>query len=286
MNPPSNPSFSPVVAAQSAIEQLLLAYEPEFLRFGEQVFSGLAVILLVWHGVQMMFTQGALNEKMFHFTKLLLVLAFGYAMIHFYELPIPGVGVSFSNLVTDQAKYFANIIDIHALRNFQNHLDDLFSRFEQPDAWAFLAIIQYVALMVVVAATKCVALAVVCFGLIASAVCALLGPIFVPFFVIEALDWLFWGWFKSFIAYSFVPVVGYAFIFIFERFLFEYLTTLPPFISQDNYISYWVQANMVLLTFPFGVFLVPSLTASIFSGRSGESVLSAPPFGRIIGMGK
>jgi hypothetical protein len=30
---------------------------------------------------------------------------------------------------------------------------------------------------------------------------------------------------------------------------------------------------MILMTFTVGVLLVPSLTASIFSGRSGESVL-------------
>jgi hypothetical protein len=282
MAPPTNLTFSPVLAAQAAIEQLLLAYEPEFLRFGENVFRGLATILLVWHGVQMMFTDDSLANKMFLFAKLLLVLSFGYTMIHFYEQPIPGVGVSFSNLITDQAKYFANIIDIHALRNAEAHLDDLLSRFEKPDAWAILAIVQYVSLMFVVALTKCLALAVVCFGLIASAVCALLGPIFVPFFVLPALEWLFWGWLKSFVAYSFVPVVAGAFIFVFERFLFGYLSSLPPFISQDNYLSYVVQSWMVLLTFVIGVFLVPSLTASIFSGRSGESVLSAASVGSLV----
>ena len=40
-------------------------------------------------------------------------------------------------------------------------------------------------------------MAVIAFGLIASAVCALLGPLFVPFFIVPKLDWLFWGWFKA-----------------------------------------------------------------------------------------
>ena len=33
---------------------------------------------------------------MFGFAKLVLVIAFGYAMITYYETPIPGIGVSFS----------------------------------------------------------------------------------------------------------------------------------------------------------------------------------------------
>ena len=44
---------------------------------------------------------------------------------------------------------------------------------------------------------------VIAFGIIATAVCVLLGPIFIPFFIVPQLDWLFWGWFKCFLQYSF-----------------------------------------------------------------------------------
>ena len=71
-------------------------------------------------------------------------------------------------------------------------------------------------------------MAVIAFGLIASAVCALVGPLFVPFFIVPKLDWLFWGWLKAFIQYSFIPVVAIAFLMVFERFIFRYVTTLPP----------------------------------------------------------
>ena len=33
--------------------------------------------------------------------------------------------------------------------------------------------------------------------MIASAVCALVGPLFVPFFIVPTLEWLFWGWLKA-----------------------------------------------------------------------------------------
>ncbi|MGH9159868.1 MAG: type IV secretion system protein [Vicinamibacteraceae bacterium] len=271
--PPANPSFSPVVAAQKAITTFLLAYEPQFLDFGHKLFLSLATVLLVWYGIRMMLTHEGLDDKMFHFAKLLMLLAFGYTMVFFYERPIPGIGVSFSNLITDQAIEFANIIDSRALLNIQNHLDELYRHFEEPDAWSITANLLYWLLLLIIGVTKFVAVAVVCFGFVASAVCALLGPIFVPFFVVPALDWLFWSWLRSFIQYSFIPVVAYAFLFIFERFIYQYLTTLPPYIPQDFYQVYMVQVFMVLLTFVLGVLLIPSLTASIFSGRSGESVL-------------
>lgn len=269
---PTNPTFTPIVAAQQAITQMLLAYEADFLTFGENIFMALAAILLVWYGIRMMFAGDSLSDKMFHFTKLLLLLSIGYAMVFFYERPIPGIGISFSNLITDQTLYLADIIDAHAMYNIQNHLDDLLNRFEEPSAYAILANLLYWVLLIVIGVTKFFAIAIVTYGLIASAVCALLGPLFVPFFVCPGLDWLFWGWLKSFLQYSFMPVVAYAFLFIFEKFVFAYLTTLPAYIPQDDYIVYIVQVFMVLFTFVYGIWLVPSLTASIFSGQSGESV--------------
>ena len=74
--------------------------------FGYGLFLSFADDLIVWHGMQMMFSHEGLGEQMFDFAKLLLFVSFGYALIAFYEAPIPGVGVSFSNLITDQAHYF------------------------------------------------------------------------------------------------------------------------------------------------------------------------------------
>ena len=111
-----------------------------------------------------------------------------------------------------------------------------------------------------------------CFGLIASAVCTLVGPLFVPFFIVPKLDWLFWSWLKAFIQYSSIPVIAFAFLMIFERFLFGYLSTLPPGITEDLYLVYGVQVLVVIGVFVVGILLVPSLTSSIFSGRGGQSV--------------
>src|SRR4029078_3880660 len=95
---------------QEAISGLLLTYEPEFLRFGYRLFLSFATIIIVWHGVHMMFSRDGLSESMFEFAKLLLVVSFGYALIAFYESPLPGIGASFSNLITDQAFYLKLIL--------------------------------------------------------------------------------------------------------------------------------------------------------------------------------
>ena len=267
------PSLNLIPTVQQAITNLLTVYEPEFLRFGYGLFLAFATIVIVWQGVRMMFSHEGLGEQMFDFAKLLLFVSFGYALITFYEVPLPGIGVSFSNLITDQAYYFQRVLEARAFDNIYRHFDELADHFVQPDPWSILANLMYWTVLLLIAMAKALSLAVIAFGLIASAVCALLGPIFVPFFIVPTLDWLFWGWLKSFIQYSFIPVVAIAFLMIFEQFIFRFVTTLPQGITQAEYGIYGLQTVAVIATFCLGILLVPSLTTSIFSGRGGESLL-------------
>jgi hypothetical protein len=270
---PPQPRLAIFATVQQAISSLLTTYEPEFLRFGYSLFIAFATIVIAWQGVRMMLSNDSLSDRMFQFAKLLLFISVGYALVAFYESPIPGIGVSFSNLITDQTHTFANILDARSLELTFDHLDELWQHFVQPDPWAILANLLYWLLLIVVTLAKVVSLAVVAFGLIASAVCALVGPIFVPFLIVPKLDWLFWSWFKAFIQYSFMPVVALAFLMIFERVIYQLLTTLPPGITEEHYMIYGLQALVIVGVFAVGILLVPSLTSSIFSGRGGESVL-------------
>ena len=271
------PSLNLLPTIQQAIANLLTVYEPEFLRFGHGLFLSFATIIICWQGIRMMLSHEGLGDQMFDFAKLLMTVAFGYSFITFYEAPLPGIGVSFSNLITDQAHYFQSVLEARSFDNIYRHFDELADHFLQPDAWSILANLIYWAMLLLIALAKGLSLAVIAFGLIASAVCGLLGPIFVPFFIVPKLEWLFWGWLKSFIQYSFVPVVAIAFLMIFEQFVFRYVTTLPPTITSAEYGVYGLQAVAVVVTFCIGIALVPSLTSSIFSGQGGQSILSSVP---------
>ena len=155
--------------------------------------------------------------------KLLLVVSFGFAMITFYERPIPGFGVSFSNLITDQTAHLASLLSARSIQNAQESLNTLWNALEQPDPWSILANLLYWGMLLLIGLAQFALLFVVCFGLIASAVCALVGPLFIPFFIVPTLDWLFWNWLKAFVQYPFMPVIANAFILVFERFLSRYL---------------------------------------------------------------
>lgn len=42
------------------------------------------------------------------------------------------------------------------------------------------------------------------------------------------MDWLFWGWLKAFIGFSFYQVIASAFIFIFAKVLLVLLAVIGP----------------------------------------------------------
>jgi hypothetical protein len=264
--------YDPIGTVQQAITMLLTVQEPQFVAIGHRLFVSFATILVVWRGLEMMFTWRTSGGEAFSFAKLLLFLAFGDAMIAFYASPLPGIGLSFSQLITGEASYLAGLISAQSIQNAQQTLSGLWNALEQPDAWSILANLIYWTMLIVIGLAQFALLFIVSFSLIASAVCALVGPLFVPFFIVPTLEWIFWGWLKAFIQYSFMIVIANAFIFVFEHFLSGFLQTLPPGLRLEEQLLYSVHVVMILLTFTVGVLLVPSLTSSIFSGRSGESV--------------
>jgi hypothetical protein len=265
--------YDPIGTVQQALTNLLSTQEPQFIAIGNRLFLAFATILLVWHGIRLMLAWQHTGEHMFGFAKLLLVISFGYAMIAYYETPIPGLGTSFSNLITDQAVYLARLISGQSVQNAQQSLSTLWNALEQPDAWSLTANLLYWTMLIVIGIAQFALLFVISFSMVASGICGLVGPLFVPFFIVPTLEWLFWGWLKAFVQYSFMLVIANAFIFVFERFLSRYLQTLPPGLAFEDQLLYGVHAVMILMTFTAGVLLVPSLTSSIFSGRSGESLL-------------
>ena len=80
---------------------------------------------------------------MFDFAKLLMLISFGYSFIAFYEAPMPGIGVSFSNLITDQTGLLPERARGPGVRQHLPALRRPVGAFLQPDAWSILANLIY-----------------------------------------------------------------------------------------------------------------------------------------------
>src|SRR6266849_7814553 len=105
-------------------------------------------------------------------------------------------------------------IDQAQLQTVVARVADFGSRIDSPGVADLLGTIIYAIVMILLAAAQAIAIVVIAYGFIATAVCVLVGPVFIPFFIVPKLEWLFWGWFKCFIQYAFYQVIAAAVVYI------------------------------------------------------------------------
>jgi len=258
------------------LTNLMTTHASLFQNIGLNLFRGFAVILLAWFGI-----QAALNSAGGHhgfnldrFATLVITIAFGYAMIHYYSNPIPGIGTSFYRLITDEGSSLANQLNAATLQDVKQRLDSMYLSMESPTMIfaSALEILHFVILVLAIALAEASAFAIIAFGYIAAAVVVLVGPVFVPFFIVPQMEWVFWNWLKALLQYSFYPVIANAYVFVMGSLLNHFVDSHPPPYDGAAMALLFLPLLFLLIAFTYGVVKVPSLVNSIFAGRSGESV--------------
>lgn len=265
-----------------AINDLLTENLGFFDAMGQNLFRAFATILVVWYGVKSALSSasGGRPFQFDHFASLLLTISFGFAMVNYYSAPIPGVGVSFHNLVTDEAQFLSSKIEQAQLQTIIQSVSDFEVRMDSPTWGDILGTAIYVIVIILLAAAQAAALVIIAYGFIATSVCVLVGPIFVPFFIVPKMEWLFWGWFRCFIQYAFYQVVAAAVVFVIANLMVGALR-LPPAgtLSTVQLIAWFPVLFITFLASIYVLLKVPSLTNHIFSGTAGGSsagLLEAP----------
>src|SRR5580704_9662350 len=126
--------IDPFASLTGAVLDLLTRDGDVFLELGTNLFRGLAVILLAWFGMRTALTSAAGGPPwpLGHFATLLLTMAFGYTMITYYRAPIPGLGISFTQLLTDQPIFLARRLEVTQVQQLSDRLNQLYLSMEQP----------------------------------------------------------------------------------------------------------------------------------------------------------
>ena len=257
-----------------AIRQLLTNNIGFFDAMGQNLFRSFATILIAWYGIKSALAAAG-GQSPFHFdnfASLLLTISFGFAMVNYYSNPIPGMGTSFHGLVTDEAQFLSGQIDQAQLQTVVTQIADFEIRMDSPTWGDILGTAIYVIVTILLAAAQAVAIVVIAYGFIATAVCVLVGPIFVPFFIVPKLEWLFWGWFRCFLQYAFYQVIAAAVVFVIGNLIVGALRLPPPGTLSTVQLLAWFP--VLFITFLASIYVllkVPALTNHIFSGTAGGS---------------
>jgi len=257
-----------------AINNLLTQNLGFFDAMGQNLFRMFATILIVWYGVKSALSAASGKQpfQFDNFASLLLTISFGFAMVNYYSTPIPGVGTSFHNLITDEAQFLSSKIDQAQLQTVIAHVADFESRMDSPSWGDFLGTVIYVVIIILLSTAQAVALIVIAYGFIATAVCVLVGPVFIPFFIVPKMEWLFWGWLRCFIQYSFYQVIAAAVVYVIGNLILGALSLTPAgALSTAQLLAWFPVLFITFLASIYALLKVPALTNHIFSGTAGGS---------------
>ena len=255
-------------------QSLAAATAPSVSAMGIHIVIALATMMLVWFGVQeaLASSQGAPGFSMGKFLNLFMLLTFAYAMVNYYDSSIPGLGFSIKGFIDGGTANLVNIIgadgsttilkEIHAASSKTG--PSIISSLMSP----YYAIV-YFAVQLLLGIMAAVVSAILAYGAIASTIIGLLGPIFIPFLVFDKLDWLFWGWLKSYLGFSFYKVVAAAAMNVLAQVLTNYYIQLGQSYSDPSLLVETLPLLILLvLVNVYILFKIPAMTQSLFSGHT------------------
>src|SRR6266581_4915215 len=191
-----------------ACQSLAATAAPSITAMGVHIVIALATVVLVWFGVQEALgsAHGGPGFSMGRFLNLFMLLTFAYAMVNYYDTSIPGLGFSIKGFIDGGTTSLVNLIGADGSTSMLNEIHtasaktgpSILSSMMNP----YYAIV-YFAVQFLLAMLTAIVSAILAYGAIAATIIGLLGPIFIPFLVFDKLDWLFWGWLKAYLGFSF-----------------------------------------------------------------------------------
>jgi type IV secretory pathway VirB6-like protein len=264
-------------AVLQAVNMLVNQNLGVFDRMGQNLFRAFATVLVAWYGIKAALAAGE-HRGGFHFSNfvtLILLMSFGFAMVNYYDSPIPGFGRDFHHLITDEAASLSGQIGQANAQRIAEDTSYVLGNLDAPAVTQPMAIFLYALLWVGAVVTEALALIVVAFGVVATALCILLGPVFIPFFIVPQLDWLFWGWLRALIQYSFYQVVAAGVLYIVSQFTYGIIhAQITGLMSSSDLIKISPVLLVAYLAAIYSIIKVPLLTSHIFSGTSGGSAIA------------
>ena len=248
---------------------------PSVAAMGVHIVITLATIMLVWFGVQeaLSSAHGGAGFSMARFLNLFMLLTFAYAMVNYYNSSIPGLGFSIKSFIDGGTSSLVNLIGADGATSMLSQIHtasaktgpSILNSLMNP----YYAIVYFV-VQFLLAMLAAIISAILAYGAIAATIIGLLGPLFIPFLVFDKLDWLFWGWLKAYLGFSFYKVVAAATMNVLSHVLTNYYIQLGQSVSDPSLMVQTLPLLVLLvLVNVYILFKIPAMTMSIFSGSAG-----------------
>jgi type IV secretory pathway VirB6-like protein len=202
-----------------------------------------------------------------------MLLTFAYAMVNYYDSSIPGLGFSIKGFIDGGTTNLVSLIGSDGSTTMLNEIHTASSKTGPSLLTSMMSpyyAIVYFVVQFLLALLAAIVSAILAYGAIAATIIGLLGPIFIPFLVFDKLDWLFWGWLKAYLGFSFYKVVAAATMNVLAHVLTNYYIELGQSVSDPSTIVQTLPLLVLLvLVNIYILFKIPTMTHSLFGGGTG-----------------
>ena len=274
------------------LNELVLLAAPEFQTAGLAIWTGMATVMIVWTGLKTAFSG---DYDMWELVKLVIGLGIPRTILAFYNTPVPGAGRSFPRLITEQGTWATDVFIGDSWRNLQQTLLPSFQAvftqitesirsFGYTDVFtkgisfliASLFGSVFMALMLVLLLLMfCLLMAQVIWAQFALAIAILVGPILIPWLVFPPLSFLFWGWFRTLLIYTFYGVIAGAVFNVFMNvglgFVNRLLTAVLTFEDLSDVFWWYVILWPLIISGLLASLKVGELAQLLVSGAGGAT---------------
>ena len=200
-----------------------------------------------------------------------MLISFAYCFVKFYDSTIPGIGFSLQGFVRGGTNNLVQIIGTDTTTNMLGSIKASLSQ-SGPGIVMMTApylILAYFCTQLLLAILSALISVIIAYGAVGATIVGILGPLFIPFMVFEKTDFLFWGWLKAYLSFSFYKVVAAATMSILGQLYTRYYTNLVDFTHPINLMKNFPLLIILVIVNMFMLLKIPAMTATIFSGHTG-----------------
>lgn len=240
---------------------------------GLHIVIALATIMMVWFGVQeaLASAQGGSGFSMGKFLNFFMLITFAYCFVKFYDSSIPGLGFSLQGFVRGGTN---NLVEIIGTDTTTNMLASIKASLSQSGPGIVMMtapylILAYFSTQILLAILSALISVIIAYGAVGVTIVGIIGPVFIPFMVFEKTEFLFWGWLRAFLSFSFYKVVAAATMSVLGQLYIRYYSNLVDFTHPLNMMKNFPLLIILVMVNLFLLLKIPAMTATIFSGHTG-----------------
>ena len=247
---------------------------PSVQALGVRMLIALATIMLAWYGIQeaLASSRGESGLSTAKFFQFFMLISFAYCFVQYYETSIPGIGVSIKGFIDGGTQNLVQIIGADGTTTMLTSLHlasgnigpGLLNTLMSP----YYAIV-YFFIQLMLGILIAIISAIVAYGAIASTIVGLLGPVFIPWMVYDKLEFLFWGWVKAYLGFSFYKVIAAATLNVLSAVMTNYYLQLQNIADPATMVENIPLLILLVIVNVYVLIKIPAMTQTIFSGSTG-----------------